>query len=85
MPLARRIGWIAAAAGTCVAVIGPWVVFNMTRFDHPVYLSAGYQITLSTATCDLTWYGEFTGYWNIQCPIGVLQRHGVDGPRRRPV
>ena len=50
----------------------------MTRFDHPVYLSAGYEITLSTATCDLTWYGEFTGYWNIQCPIQVLQRHGVD-------
>ena len=25
-----------------------------------------------------TWYGEFTGYWNIQCPIQVLQRHGVD-------
>ncbi len=43
-----------------------------------MYLSAGYEITLSTATCDLTWYGEFTGYWNIQCPIGVLQRHGVD-------
>ena len=75
---ARRVGWIAAAAATCLAVVGPWVAFNMTRFDHPVYLSAGYEITLSTATCDLTWYGEFTGYWNIQCPIGVLERHGVD-------
>ena len=78
VPLGRRVGWIAAAAATCVGVVGPWVVFNLTRFDHPVYLSAGYEITLSTATCDLTWYGEFTGYWNIQCPIGVLQRHGVD-------
>ncbi len=78
VPLRRRVGWIAAAAATCIGVVGPWVAFNMTRFDHPVYLSAGYEITLSTATCDLTWYGEFTGYWNIQCPIGVLQRHGVD-------
>ncbi len=78
VPLGRRIGWITAAAATCLGVVGPWVLFNMTRFDHPVYLSAGYEITLSTATCDLTWYGEFTGYWNIQCPIGVLQRHGVD-------
>ena len=43
-----------------------------------MYLSAGYDIRLSTATCDLTWYREFTGYWNIQCPIQVLQRHGVD-------
>ena len=74
----RRVGWIGAAAAACLAVVGPWVAFNMTRFDHPVYLSAGYEITLSTATCDLTWYGEFTGYWNIQCPIQVLQRHGVD-------
>ena len=74
----RRIGWIGAAAATCLAVVGPWVAFNMTRFDHPVYLSAGYEITLSTSTCDLTWYGEFTGYWNIQCPIQVLQRHGVN-------
>ena len=76
--LRRRIGWIAAAAAVCLATLAPWVGFNMSRFDHPVYLSAGYEITLSTATCDLTWYGEFTGYWNIQCPIQVLQRHGVD-------
>ncbi len=74
----RRVGWIAAAAGVCIATLAPWVGFNLSRFDHPVYLSAGYEITLSTATCDLTWYGEFTGYWNIQCPIGVLERHGVD-------
>ena len=78
-------GWIAAAAATCVGVVGPWVVFNMTRFDHPVYLSAGYEITLSTATCDLTWYGEFTGYWNIQCPIRRAPTARRRQPRRRPV
>jgi hypothetical protein len=42
-----------------------------------VYLSAGFEITLSTATCDLTYYGEFTGYWNMQCPIGVLDAKGL--------
>ena len=78
----RRVGWIAAAAAMCVGVVGPWVGFNMTRFDHPVYLSAGYEITLSTATCDLTWYGEFTGYWNIQCPIRVL--HGTGSTAAAP-
>ena len=46
--LLRRIGWIAAAGAVCIATLAPWVGFNMSRFDHPVYLSAGYEITLST-------------------------------------
>ena len=78
VPLKRRIGWLFASGAACMLTLAPWVGFNLTRFDHPVLLSAGYEITLSTATCDLTYYGEFTGYWNILCPVGVLEANGID-------
>ncbi len=78
VPLRRRIGWLFASGAACVLTLAPWVGFNLSRFDHPVLLSAGYEITLSTATCDLTYYGEFTGYWNILCPVGVLEANGID-------
>ncbi|HWC66440.1 MAG TPA: glycosyltransferase family 39 protein [Acidimicrobiales bacterium] len=77
VPLARRVAWIAVAAAAAVATLAPWVLHNLSRFEEPVYLSAGFEITLSTATCDLTYYGEFTGYWNMQCPIAVLDEKGL--------
>jgi hypothetical protein len=55
-------------------VLAPWVGYNLTRFEHPVFLSTGYEVTLLTASCDTTWYGQYTGYWSLFC--------GVDTPRR---
>jgi hypothetical protein len=78
VPVGRRLAWIAVAAAASIATLAPWVLHNLSRFEEPVYLSAGFEITLSTATCDLTYYGEFTGYWNMQCPIGVLDAKGLN-------
>ncbi len=72
-----RIGWLAASGAACVAVMAPWVVFNMTRFDEPVYLSSGFEITLSTVSCDKTYYGELTGYWSLECVFGYLEPAGL--------
>jgi len=73
-----RVGHLALAAVTCVGTLAPWVAFNMSRFEKPVYLSAGFEITLATATCDRTYYGDGTGYWNINCAIDILNRHGLN-------
>lgn len=49
------------------AVLGPWVGWNLVRYDHPVTIATGLDISLAYAQCDDTWYGEHTGYWNVFC------------------
>ncbi len=62
--VAKRLG-AAAVAG--VVIIGPWVGYNLSRFEDPVYLSVGAEITMASATCDETYYGEFLGFWHLEC------------------
>lgn len=66
--LFARFGAVALVA---VAVIGPWVGYNLSRFEHPVYLSSGGEITLASATCDQTYYGTFVGFWSHECVVGI--------------
>jgi 4-amino-4-deoxy-L-arabinose transferase-like glycosyltransferase len=52
-------------AVTCVVaflVVAPWAGYNLTRFNHPVTLSTGFGITLANTNCDITYYGDRTGY-----------------------
>ena len=73
----RRIGALFVAGGVSAALLMPWVAFNLSRFEEPVYLSAGYEITLATSNCDDTYYGEFTGYWSMGCPFQFLDQAGL--------
>jgi hypothetical protein len=80
VPLARRFLWLCGAGLACVLVLSPWVGYNLSRFEKPVLLSAGFEITLSTASCEETYYGEFTGYWSMNCPNRALERAGLTTP-----
>jgi hypothetical protein len=74
----------------CVAgglLMAPWVVYNMTRFEHPVYLSNGVGSVLMAANCSRTvpagqadageyvgtFHGAYVGYWSIYCTGGLEQ------------
>src|SRR5207249_2214397 len=54
----RKVEWkrgIKYGFASCLAgalLILPWVAYNFTRFDHPVYLSNGVGSVLMTANCD---------------------------------
>jgi hypothetical protein len=61
-----------------VVVIGPWVGYNMTRFEKPTFISSGLGITLASANCDETWNGEFEGYWSLQCGLHAAIDHHAD-------
>jgi 4-amino-4-deoxy-L-arabinose transferase-like glycosyltransferase len=74
-----RIGWLCTAGAACLAVLSPWLAHNLTRFEDPVLLSNGAEITLASATCDYTYYGEYTGYWSMQCVLDYLERNGFEG------
>jgi hypothetical protein len=58
---------LGAAVLWAAMVLGPWVGWNMVRFEHPVTLATGLDISLAYAQCDDTWYGPNTGYWNVFC------------------
>jgi 4-amino-4-deoxy-L-arabinose transferase-like glycosyltransferase len=77
--LRQRIKWLVVGGCTSALVLAPWVGYNLTRFEHPVFLSTGFEITLLTASCDMTYYGPYTGYWSFNCgdPIGVEEDQSV--------
>jgi hypothetical protein len=77
--LQTRFRWLGAGAIALLLIVGPWVVFNLTRFEKPVLLSDNFGYTLLTATCDTTYYGPSIGYWDFGCAEPVYER--IDAPR----
>jgi len=75
----RRFALLGLGALAFSAVVGPWVVFNLIRFDHPVVLSENLGGTLATSNCDEVYYGDQVGYWNYFCGQRILEEHGI-GP-----
>lgn len=60
-------------------VISPWVVFNLTRFDQPMFLNAD-GVTLAAGNCDSTYHGELLGYYDLAC---VPSKHLAGAPLAR--
>ena len=63
----RRILVVLLVGVTCLVVIAPWWVRNLTTFENPVFLATGHGSVLQSANCDQTYSGPFVGYWNIEC------------------
>lgn len=77
-----RMGMATVAA---VAVIAPWSLWNLGRFQEPVVISTNDGLTLLGAYCDYTFQGPLKGAWTLDdCSLGVLQnlddRKPADGP-----
>lgn len=70
--VARRRGgleWRPAlfALVVAVAVVAPWVSWNLVRFERPVLLTTNDGTTLFGANCPLTYGGEQLGGWTLLC------------------
>ncbi len=63
----RRLLLAAVGVGVSLLTVMPWVTFNLTRFDKPVFISTGLGTTLASANCDLTYHGWFEGFWSYRC------------------
>jgi 4-amino-4-deoxy-L-arabinose transferase-like glycosyltransferase len=75
----RRIGLLAVAGLTALLIIGPWVGYNMSRFDDPVFISSGFGVTLASANCAQLYQGPYEGYWSLEC--AVLAKDNAVNPR----
>lgn len=58
---------LAVAVVAVGVVVGPWVVANLVRFEHPSTLSTQLGTTLAHAYCDDTFHGEWLGWWSYPC------------------
>jgi hypothetical protein len=80
---------LALVAGTVGAlVLSPWVLYNLTRFEHPVLMSNGVGSVLMVANCDYTlpegdpnageyvgtYRGDYVGYWSVYCAADMVER-----------
>jgi peptidoglycan/LPS O-acetylase OafA/YrhL len=78
-PWSARLARVALAAGLALAVLVPWTVYNLSRFEEPVLLSTNDGLTIVGANCDqmygLTHEGG-TGFWQIACAF-VHENHEI--------
>ncbi len=86
----RERGWreLARWAGACWLtgglLIAPWVVFNLTRFREPVFMTSQTGAVLSAGTCDVAWYGEALGYYGADCYSDYIAKGYPVGDPRLP-
>ncbi|MHB1855312.1 MAG: hypothetical protein ACYCS2_09670 [Acidimicrobiales bacterium] len=71
--LTGRVRWgrLGLAAAAFCVVVGPWVGFNLARFDKPVFISTGLGNTLASADCATTFSGPKAGYWSLACALAA--------------
>ena len=95
LPFTRQLLLFLLTCVVSLAVVSPWLIANLTRFDEPVLFSTNDGLTLCGANLHRTWYGEGTGVWALDCagfPVRRVTarwcrtRCASDGPRlhRRP-
>lgn len=78
LPWRRRLGLAAAGLAAAGLVVGPWVGWNLSRFEKPVLISDNLGFLLANADCRQTWYDGFIGYWSFECAVTAPHRQGVD-------
>lgn len=67
----RTFDWRPAllALVTCGVLVSPWVVFNLTRFERPVFLTTNDGTTWLGSNCDAMYRGGDAGGWTIECVV----------------
>jgi 4-amino-4-deoxy-L-arabinose transferase-like glycosyltransferase len=74
----RRALTLALGLVTVALVVGPWVGYNLSRFDKPVLISSGLGVTLASADCAATYSGQYEGYWSMPCALHYARQPSVD-------
>jgi Dolichyl-phosphate-mannose-protein mannosyltransferase len=73
----ERLRWLGVSIAAAAIVIAPWTIYNATRFAHPILLSAQIDPLLASANCHSTYYGDFQGYFDIQCAVAIAKKDGL--------
>jgi 4-amino-4-deoxy-L-arabinose transferase-like glycosyltransferase len=81
----RRRGVVPGAAvlAGAILVLTPWIAFNLSRFERPVFLTTNDGTTLAGAYCDDSFHGRGTGGWTVLCLGGELDDRVLTEPSIR--
>jgi 4-amino-4-deoxy-L-arabinose transferase-like glycosyltransferase len=71
-----RLRPIAVVAAGSVIVVGPWVVFNLARFDEPTFISTNDGIAILGSTCGAVFSGHAIGLTNLGVCLPKHQPRG---------
>ena len=65
----RADRWRSVLAGVlaAMAVMAPWIGYNLTRFEKPEVLSTQFGLGLSSTDCGPVWNGSHKSYFDIGC------------------
>lgn len=74
-----RLALVACVMGGIM--LGPWIVFNLTRFEETTTMTSGTGSALSAASCDEVWYGRHIGYY-ANCFQGPWPSPDLDESQR---
>jgi 4-amino-4-deoxy-L-arabinose transferase-like glycosyltransferase len=74
----RRLALLGAGIAACLTIVMPWVGYNLSRFQDPVFISSGFGPTLASANCDMTYSGPSEGYWSLPCARAAPHNSHVD-------
>ncbi|MCX7620753.1 MAG: glycosyltransferase family 39 protein [Acidimicrobiales bacterium] len=66
------------------ALIAPWVLYNLSRFSEPVFMTSQTGAVLSAGSCDVAFYGEAIGYYAADCYSEYVRKGYVIGHPRLP-
>lgn len=67
LPIRTRVAWLALAAVAPLLIVIPWSVYNSGRFENSVLLSTGLGPTMLASTCDLVYYTDRIGLYDLRC------------------
>jgi 4-amino-4-deoxy-L-arabinose transferase and related glycosyltransferases of PMT family len=72
----RRQRWIALGAGSlaALALMSPWMVLNLTRFEKPELLSTQFGALLASTDCGPIWNGGVKSYFSVECAAAIKKR-----------
>jgi dolichyl-phosphate-mannose-protein mannosyltransferase len=73
------VGRVAIALGASLCIVGPWVAWNVVRFEDRVLISSNDGFTLLGANCPSTYYGPMIGGYDIGCALAAPIPAGLDG------
>ena len=63
----RKVLWLVAGGVAAGLVLAPWVGYNRSRFEEPVYLTTNFGRTMAAAKCDGGTAGRFVGAQSYDC------------------
>jgi 4-amino-4-deoxy-L-arabinose transferase-like glycosyltransferase len=77
-PWRMRISWLVLAAVLTLAVIAPWTIYNLGRFQKPIFLSSNAGAAAASANCDGAYFGPHVGWYSLG--PGCFPKHQSTDP-----